>query len=441
MSPKKEEESSSSEPSSVTLRGGSDSEESDRYSQTSPRQNRHHRFFGSPTEEASLAPVEKEEESASSPRNASPSPPRTSTTDKREYLLKGKSPAVLRNVPVHDWETPNEPKDWPSWGNVKTREYIEQEDNWNKEWEAGGKRAARRRRDVDTRGSSPPPNIKEESSALDNLSPRSEGGPFDDPPNSKYKSVGVITSGGGADSRPVKMSKGWIPASMMSDLPRTCIPPCNTSVEPMGLENGEEFIFVKISKDKCECWPTFINDDPSTTPIYQFTTEASITAILAAREHCNQQYAWRGKNDDKGVPVLKPKRHQHRTKVEPAVQRKPLTKTKRRRWRKAKVKSTVMMIAESLHDLNLVGIDNCSAVSVSNERGDFPLYLDETMEAKDSVVLNGVGGANASIGGHGPMVVRAKDSEGNNLVVFDPAGVYLDCGTTEGEQARFRIVG
>ncbi len=99
------------------------------------------------------------------------------------------------------------------------------------------------------------------------------------------------------------------------------------------------------------------------------------------------------------------------------------------------------MIADSLHDLNMVGIDTCSAVSVSTERGDFPLYLDESTEAKDSVVLNGLGGANASIGGRGPLVVRAKDSEGNDLVVFEPAGVYLESGANEGEQARFRIFG
>jgi hypothetical protein len=89
-----------------------------------------------------------------------------------------------------------------------------------------------------------------------------------------------------------------------------------------------------------------------------------------------------------------------------------------------------------MSDLSMVGIDTCSAVSVSTERGDFPLYLDESTEAKDSVVLNGVGGANASIGGRGPLVVRAQDSEGNDLVVFDPAGVYLDCGANEGDQSK-----
>jgi hypothetical protein len=114
---------------------------------------------------------------------------------------------------------------------------------------------------------------------------RSDEDLFDDLPKSKYKSVGVITSGGGVDYKPVKISKGWIPASRISELPRTCIPPCNTLVEPMGLENGEEFILIKISKDRCECWPTFINDDPSTAPIYQFSVEALVRAILAAREH------------------------------------------------------------------------------------------------------------------------------------------------------------
>jgi hypothetical protein len=113
MSPKKEEESSSSEPSSVTSRG-SDSEESDRYSPTNPRQNRHHRFFGSPTEGVSRALAEKGESSSSSPRNESPSPPRSSAKDKKGKILEGKSPAILRNVPVHDWGTPGEPNKWPS---------------------------------------------------------------------------------------------------------------------------------------------------------------------------------------------------------------------------------------------------------------------------------------------------------------------------------------
>jgi hypothetical protein len=39
-------------------------------------------------------------------------------------------------------------------------------------------------------------------------------------------------------------------------------------------------------------------------------------------------------------------------------------------------------LANSLHDLDLVGIDTCSAVSVSTEREDF-IFVDESNEAKD----------------------------------------------------------
>ncbi len=63
------------------------------------------------------------------------------------------------------------------------------------------------------------------------------------------------------------------------------------------------------------------------------------------------------------------------------------------------------------------------------------------MDAKESVILNGVGGANSSIGRRGPMVVRAKDDKGNDLIMFDPAGVFLDDSLTEDAQPRFQIFG
>ena len=50
----------------------------------------------------------------------------------------------------------------------------------------------------------------------------------------------------------------------------------------------------------------------------------------------------------------------------------------------------MLMTSSSLHDLELVGIDTCSAVSVSTEAEDF-LYIDDSPEAKESVTLNGVG--------------------------------------------------
>ncbi len=63
-------------------------------------------------------------------------------------------------------------------------------------------------------------------------------------------------------------------------------------------------------------------------------------------------------------------------------------------------KRTVLVISllNTLHDLNYVGIDTCSAVSVSTERNDFP-FIDDSQEARDSVILRGVGGVNSVIGG------------------------------------------
>jgi hypothetical protein len=106
---------------------------------------------------------------------------------------------------------------------------------------------------------------------------------------------------------------------------------------------------------------------------------------------------------------------------------KPKKARKRKKWKKVTEESVVLMMRESLHDLDKVGIDTCSAVSVSTETGDLPLYLDETIDTRESVILNGVGGANSSIGGRRPMVVRAKeDDKGNDLIMFDPAGVFQD---------------
>ncbi len=87
--------------------------------------------------------------------------------------------------------------------------------------------------------------------------------------------------------------------------------------------------------------------------------------------------------------------------------------------------------------LDLVGIDTCSALSVSSRREDF-LWLDITTEAKRSVILRGVGGESAAIGGRGPMVVAGRDAEGNEVLIFDAKGVYLDGNL---DQAEFRIFG
>jgi hypothetical protein len=60
----------------------------------------------------------------------------------------------------------------------------------------------------------------------------------------------------------------------------------------------------------------------------------------------------------------------------------------------------VISLLNTLHDLNYMGIDTCSAVSVSTEKGDFS-FIDDSQAAKDSVILRGVGGENTVIGGSG----------------------------------------
>ncbi len=49
-----------------------------------------------------------------------------------------------------------------------------------------------------------------------------------------------------------------------------------------------------------------------------------------------------------------------------------------------------MSRTKNLHSIDHVGVDTCSAVSVSTEIGDF-VYLDQSLEAKNSISLNGVG--------------------------------------------------
>ncbi len=57
-------------------------------------------------------------------------------------------------------------------------------------------------------------------------------------------------------------------------------------------------------------------------------------------------------------------------------------------------------LVNAFHDLDLVGIDTCSAVSVSTEKKDF-IFIDESNEAKDPLTLHGVGGSSLVIGGRG----------------------------------------
>jgi hypothetical protein len=71
-----------------------------------------------------------------------------------------------------------------------------------------------------------------------------------------------------------------------------------------------------------------------------------------------------------------------------------------------------------------VGIDTCSALSVSSEKSDFP-FLDESRDAQQSISLRGIGGEHASVGARGPMLISALDNQGRIVYMVDPLGVYL----------------
>jgi hypothetical protein len=94
-------------------------------------------------------------------------------------------------------------------------------------------------------------------------------------------------------------------------------------------------------------------------------------------------------------------------------------------------------IAKSLHDLRYVGIDTCSAVSVSTELSDF-FYLDRSAEARASVSLNGIGSGGPFILGREPMMISTVDSTRTQVYMLDPAGVFI---RSDSRQAKLRILG
>ena len=107
---------------------------------------------------------------------------------------------------------------------------------------------------------------------------------------------------------------------------------------------------------------------------------------------------------------------------------------------KSKKKMKVCLMGRkacTLHSMSRIGIDTCSALSVSTEVSDF-MFIDESTAARDSVSIRGVGGADAIVLGRGPLVVATRDRNGNKIFMVDPAGVYLK---SSGKQARLRIFG
>ncbi len=105
--------------------------------------------------------------------------------------------------------------------------------------------------------------------------------------------------------------------------------------------------------------------------------------------------------------------------------------------KKRKVTALPVSKSKALHLLDHVGIDTCSAVSVSTEIADF-VYLDTSLEARNSLSLNGVGEGGPTILGRGPMMISTMDENGNQVLMLDPAGVYVKGSE---KQSRMRILG
>ncbi len=105
-------------------------------------------------------------------------------------------------------------------------------------------------------------------------------------------------------------------------------------------------------------------------------------------------------------------------------------------------------ITPCTHSLEYVGIDTCSALSVSTEASDF-IFIDDSPEATQSVSLRGIGGEQNIVGGRGPLVICTQDENHSRLYRGDPSGVYLagqgiivaaeNPRSTKNEEVRFRF--
>ena len=97
----------------------------------------------------------------------------------------------------------------------------------------------------------------------------------------------------------------------------------------------------------------------------------------------------------------------------------------------------ISCLALPLHDLNVIGIDTCSAMSVSTKPEDF-IKIDKSPEAQESVKIRGVGGAGSKVGGRGCLVVKATDCQDKAVWVIDPEGVYME---KTRDDPDFRVLG
>ena len=93
-----------------------------------------------------------------------------------------------------------------------------------------------------------------------------------------------------------------------------------------------------------------------------------------------------------------------------------------------------VLMSTNLHSVDKnCGIDSDAGISISTLREDFA-WIDESPEAKASIQSpSGINGGQSTIGGRGPMIVRARTGE----YLIDPDGVYLQGGM---DQPNFRVM-
>ena len=119
---------------------------------------------------------------------------------------------------------------------------------------------------------------------------------------------------------------------------------------------------------------------------------------------------------------------------------KPRKRNRNNRKHRKQARTALMTIKNGqqreapLHDMTYVGIDTCSARSISCEREDF-LHLEISHDLRESEVLRGVGGI-SGVTGKGVLVFYAKDIDGKVKAIIEPKGVYL-----ADPPAKFRILG
>ena len=99
------------------------------------------------------------------------------------------------------------------------------------------------------------------------------------------------------------------------------------------------------------------------------------------------------------------------------------------------VDEEAIVMASSLHSVDRnCGIDSDAGISISTIRSDFPLWIDDSDSAKDSIAAPaGINGGKSKVGGRGPMIVRAKTGE----YLIDPDAVFLE--PSKG-QPNFRVI-